>query len=90
MKAFICEPTLSTKIRYYSGNLGADCSVVSNQHNNWRKKMSNTILSHSKDDESKGEPYLQHICPSCSYIYDEEKGFKKRHPPGEELILKIT
>lgn len=52
--------------------------------------MSNTILSHSKDDESKGEPYLQHICPSCSYIYDEEKGFKKRHPPGEELILKIT
>jgi hypothetical protein len=32
------------------------------------------------------EPYLQHICPSCSYVYDESKGFKKRHPPGESLL----
>jgi hypothetical protein len=30
------------------------------------------------------EPYLQHVCPSCSYVYDESKGFKKRHPPGDE------
>lgn len=33
--------------------------------------------------ESPDEPYLQHVCPSCSYVYDESKGFKKRHPPGD-------
>lgn len=28
------------------------------------------------------EPYLKHACKSCAYIYDEEKGFKKRFPAG--------
>lgn len=28
------------------------------------------------------QPYLQHLCPSCNYVYDENKGFKKRIPPG--------
>lgn len=33
------------------------------------------------------EPYLQHVCPSCSYVYDESKGFKKRHPPGDKIQI---
>ena len=28
------------------------------------------------------DPYLKHSCKSCSFVYDEEKGFKKRFPPG--------
>lgn len=36
------------------------------------------------------EPYLQHICPSCSYVYDESKGFKKRHPPGKMSLTIIA
>lgn len=28
------------------------------------------------------DPYLKHVCRSCQYVYDEEKGFKKRYPPG--------
>ena len=87
--AFTCEPTISTTIRFNSQNFRAHSNLIFPQHYNLRKKNSNTILSHSKDDESKGEPYLQHICPSCSYIYDEEKGFKKRHPPGEKSTVEI-
>ena len=87
--AFTCEPTISTTIRCNSQNFRAHSNLIYPQHYNLRKKNSNTILSHSKDDESKGEPYLQHICPSCSYIYDEEKGFKKRHPPGEKSTVEI-
>ena len=87
--AFTCEPTISTTIRFNSRNFGAHSNLIYPQHYNLRKKNLNTILSHSKDDESKGEPYLQHICPSCSYIYDEEKGFKKRHPPGEKSTVEI-
>jgi rubredoxin len=41
------------------------------------KKEANEVASH--------DPYQQHQCPSCSYIYDEEKGFKKRYPPGTRL-----
>lgn len=32
--------------------------------------------------QSPSDPYLKHSCKSCSYVYDEEKGFKKRYPPG--------
>lgn len=41
-----------------------------------------SALNSNKEDHHGDAPYLQHICPSCSYVYDEEKGFKKRHPPG--------
>ncbi|KAJ1434224.1 hypothetical protein B484DRAFT_394124 [Ochromonadaceae sp. CCMP2298] len=37
--------------------------------------------SSSKTNEG-GEPFKKFACRSCSYIYDEEKGFKKRYPPG--------
>lgn len=33
--------------------------------------------------QSPSDPYLKHSCKSCSYVYDEEKGFKKRYPPGK-------
>ena len=45
---------------------------------------SSTALFHSKDSANKDDPYLQHECPSCSYVFDEEKGFKKRIPPGNK------
>jgi hypothetical protein len=32
--------------------------------------------------EGDDEPYQKWVCPSCSYVYDEEKGFKKRYPAG--------
>lgn len=47
-----------------------------------------TELHHSTGN-SEDKPYLQHVCPSCSYVYDESKGFKKRHPPGK-VIPSIT
>lgn len=28
------------------------------------------------------DEYKKWLCPSCNYVYDEEKGFKKRYPPG--------
>lgn len=43
-----------------------------------------TELHHSTGN-NEDKPYLQHVCPSCSYVYDESKGFKKRHPPGRAL-----
>ena len=43
-----------------------------------------TELHHSTGN-NEDKPYLQHVCPSCSYVYDESKGFKKRHPPGKAL-----
>lgn len=33
-------------------------------------------------DASDKPPFLKHVCVSCQYEYDEEKGFKKRYPPG--------
>ena len=31
-------------------------------------------------------PELQKwLCPSCSYIYDESKGYKKKYPPGTKF-----
>ena len=47
-----------------------------------------TELHHSTGN-NEDKPYLQHVCPSCSYVYDESKGFKKRHPPGK-VITNIT
>mmetsp|Transcript_30480 Transcript_30480/g.51492 ORF Transcript_30480/g.51492 Transcript_30480/m.51492 type:complete len:113 (-) Transcript_30480:215-553(-) len=32
--------------------------------------------------EEQMSKFLKYECVSCSYIYDEEKGFKKRYPPG--------
>ena len=48
-----------------------------------------SALWHSKG-EANDDPYLQHVCPSCSYIYDESKGFKKRHPPGKRSLTVIA
>ena len=28
------------------------------------------------------DPFIKHACKSCAFVYDEEKGFKKRFPPG--------
>ena len=47
------------------------------------------VLWHASGGNS-DEPYLQHVCPSCSYIYDESKGFKKRHPPGKRSLTVIA
>lgn len=34
------------------------------------------------NNDKDNKPYLKHLCPSCSFVYDEEKGFKKRYPAG--------
>ena len=34
------------------------------------------------ETNDKNDKYKKWLCPSCSYVYDEEKGFKKRYPPG--------
>ena len=39
--------------------------------------------SSSSVSQSQSDPYLKHACKSCSFVYDEEKGFKKRYPPGK-------
>jgi hypothetical protein len=44
-----------------------------------------TSLSMAEASPSKAggaEPFKKFACRSCSYVYDEEKGFKKRYPPG--------
>lgn len=81
--AFIAKPLLSSRIITPSKIIEVSYSLASSCINKLAQYNSNMALSHSKDGETKGEPYLQHICPSCSYVYDEEKGFKKRHPPGK-------
>jgi rubredoxin len=35
---------------------------------------------------SDSNAYLKHVCVSCQYVYDEEKGFKKRYPPGTRFV----
>eukprot|EP01038_Epipyxis_sp_PR26KG_P008259 gene8259-11177_t len=48
----------------------------------------NTDSTQKKQDE-KG-PYLKYSCGSCAYVYDEEKGFKKRLPPGTRFKDQAT
>lgn len=57
------------------------------------KKCNPIRLNTQKENEEPSEKnkYLKHQCKSCSYVYDEEKGFKKRFPPGTEfLIVRIS
>ena len=44
---------------------------------------------HHSTENNDDKPYLQHVCPSCSYVYDESKGFKKRHPPGKATLHEL-
>ena len=47
--------------------------------------LTRSYLLHSmkSNEPAEGpEPFKKFICDSCSYVYDEEKGFKKRFPPG--------
>ena len=57
-----------------------------------RDRFSLSLLS-MKDDQpqpidntNKATGYSMYQCISCSYVYDEEKGFKKRYPPGKLLM----
>ena len=47
----------------------------------------NNIKLHAADGDSNTEigddSYKKWLCPSCNYVYDEEKGFKKRYPAGK-------
>ena len=38
------------------------------------------------DNKNKATGYSMYQCISCSYVYDEETGFKKRYPPGKLLM----
>jgi hypothetical protein len=71
--------SLSFQIRS-SKNKVTEIKIFAN--NNRYIRESTLALNSNKEDHPGDEPYLQHVCPSCSFIYDEEKGFKKRNPPG--------
>jgi hypothetical protein len=58
-----------------------DATISSSSHSRSIMRVA-TALQHSTGNND-DKPYLQHVCPSCSYVYDESKGFKKRHPPGK-------
>ena len=58
-----------------------DATISSSTHSRSIMRVA-TALQHSTGNND-DKPYLQHVCPSCSYVYDESKGFKKRHPPGK-------
>mmetsp|Transcript_32439 Transcript_32439/g.44298 ORF Transcript_32439/g.44298 Transcript_32439/m.44298 type:complete len:128 (-) Transcript_32439:77-460(-) len=56
--------------------------------------LTSAVLLLSKQDDEvgsktsaleKSDPFLKHSCKSCAFVYDEEKGFKKRFPPGTRL-----
>jgi hypothetical protein len=74
---------IGTSIRYH---ICQNSKTNSLYRNNRAIKQSTIALDQSKEGDTKGnvgyEPYLKHECPSCSYVYDEAVGFKKRFPAG--------
>ena len=62
-------PNMSIKLRKLSKIYGSDSSKAADS-------------SSPAPPQSPNDPYLKHACKSCSFVYDEEKGFKKRYPPG--------
>lgn len=55
----------------------------------------NKRLFHHGEEKAEPNPANQNIkfmkyeCKSCSYVYEEEKGFKKRIPPGKLNNIKL-
>lgn len=82
---------LLTQSYAYTGPWSRDSAVIIKRSNVMNGKYQSTLSLSNKavtTNDSKDPvdaPYLKHQCPSCSYIYDEEKGFKKRYPPGTRL-----
>jgi dolichol kinase len=71
--------SLSFQIRS-NKNKVTEIKIFAKNHRYIRESTSS--LNSNKENHPGNEPYLQHVCPSCSFVYDEEKGFKKKYPPG--------
>jgi|EP01040_Poterioochromonas_malhamensis_P002199 rubredoxin len=39
----------------------------------------------SKDTPEKELKFKKYKCQGCAFVYDEEKGFKRRYPPGTKF-----
>lgn len=47
-----------------------------------RQIKSRLSVAEATPSTSSDGAFQKHECTSCAYVYDEEKGFKKRYPPG--------
>ena len=52
-------------------------------------RFEKTSLQSGSNEGSAGAAYKKWSCRSCSFIYDESKGFKKRIPPGSRLNIDL-
>ena len=56
-------------------------------YNNPSNKENETKIKGDIKTTETNSGFLKYSCDSCSYIFDEQIGFKKRYPPGNLILL---